>query len=242
MGGADGDEEGAPPADLAGARGMIGLLEVLERKTKGNRTPEEEQVLNGILYELRMAYWHAPGEGGRRETVRARRSRPFWRRPLARAAAQDDKVIDVRAVAGARREQLRGALERVPEGERARRPGGPARRVPGDPPVRIERNIRSLEPIALARVGEGLIRLGQGDVDRAEEDFRAAIALDPHLPDAYFGLAQRAVKKGPLGILAAVRDTFSGLIARLPTAMRPPSAGGAAAPGGPPRAPGEPWA
>jgi hypothetical protein len=57
MGGGEGDaEEAAPPVDLAGARGMIGLLEVLERKTQGNRTPEEEQVLRGILYELRMAY------------------------------------------------------------------------------------------------------------------------------------------------------------------------------------------
>ncbi|MET0552756.1 MAG: tetratricopeptide repeat protein [Vicinamibacteria bacterium] len=83
---------------------------------------------------------------------------------------------------------------------------------------RIERNIRSLEPIALARMGEGLIRLEQ-DVDRAEEDFRAAITLDPHLPDAYFGLALRQKKKGPLGVLAAVRETFSGLLARLPTAM-----------------------
>ena len=84
---------------------------------------------------------------------------------------------------------------------------------------RIERNIRSLEPIALARLGEGLIRLEKGDIERAEEDFRAAITLDPHLPDAYFGLAQRQMKKGPLGILPAIRDTFSGLIARLPTAM-----------------------
>lgn len=57
--GMDGDEGGegtAPRVDLAGARGLIGLLEVLERKTKGNRTPEEEQVLTGVLYELRMAY------------------------------------------------------------------------------------------------------------------------------------------------------------------------------------------
>jgi hypothetical protein len=46
----------APTVDLAGARGMIGLLEVLERKTKGNRTAEEDQVLDGVLYELRMAY------------------------------------------------------------------------------------------------------------------------------------------------------------------------------------------
>jgi hypothetical protein len=56
MGDPGGDEEGTPQVDLAGARGMIGLLEVLERKTKGNRSPEEEQVLTGILYELRMAY------------------------------------------------------------------------------------------------------------------------------------------------------------------------------------------
>jgi hypothetical protein len=51
------DEPGGPlRVDLAGARGLIGLLEVLERKTKGNRTPEEDQVLSGILYQLRMAY------------------------------------------------------------------------------------------------------------------------------------------------------------------------------------------
>jgi hypothetical protein len=55
LGGGDGEED-APQVDLAGARGMIGLLEVLERKTKGNRTAEEEQVLTGVLYELRMAY------------------------------------------------------------------------------------------------------------------------------------------------------------------------------------------
>ena len=46
----------APPVDLPGARGIIGLIEILERKTEGPRTPEEDQVLAGILYELRMAY------------------------------------------------------------------------------------------------------------------------------------------------------------------------------------------
>jgi len=51
------DEKGpAGPADLAGARGIIGLIEILERKTEGRRTPEEDQVLAGLLYELRMAY------------------------------------------------------------------------------------------------------------------------------------------------------------------------------------------
>jgi hypothetical protein len=57
LGEAEEDDQGGPPrVDLAGARGLIGLLEVLERKTKGNRTPEEDQVLTGVLYELRMAY------------------------------------------------------------------------------------------------------------------------------------------------------------------------------------------
>ena len=32
------------------------LLEILERKTEGRRTPEEDQILAGLLYELRMAY------------------------------------------------------------------------------------------------------------------------------------------------------------------------------------------
>lgn len=47
--------EGNPP-DVLGARAIISLLEVLQEKTEGRRTPEEDQVLSGILYELRMAY------------------------------------------------------------------------------------------------------------------------------------------------------------------------------------------
>lgn len=50
----DGEDE--VRVDLGGARAMIGLLEILERKTEGRRTPEEDQVLAGLLYELRMAY------------------------------------------------------------------------------------------------------------------------------------------------------------------------------------------
>jgi hypothetical protein len=46
-----------PPApDLAGARSMISLLEILRDKTEGRRTPEEDEVLDGLLYELRMQY------------------------------------------------------------------------------------------------------------------------------------------------------------------------------------------
>ncbi len=48
--------EDAPPPDLEGAQAIIALLEVLREKTDGRRTEDEERVLEGILYELRMAY------------------------------------------------------------------------------------------------------------------------------------------------------------------------------------------
>jgi tetratricopeptide (TPR) repeat protein len=84
--------------------------------------------------------------------------------------------------------------------------------------LRIERNIRGLETIALARVDDGVSALRSGDGARAEAAFRDAIALDPHLPDAYFGLAQSEMKKGPLGIVPTVKNTLAGTTARLTTA------------------------
>jgi hypothetical protein len=42
--------------DLAGARSIIRLLETLKEKTEGRRTPDEDRVLDGLLYELRMAF------------------------------------------------------------------------------------------------------------------------------------------------------------------------------------------
>jgi hypothetical protein len=57
------DEEGAPP-DLAGAQAIITLLEVLREKTEGRRTEDEERVLQGVLYELRMAYVSRTRTGG----------------------------------------------------------------------------------------------------------------------------------------------------------------------------------
>lgn len=49
--------EGADPKEaLSGARSIISILEMLQEKTKGNRTEEEDQVLEGLLFELRMAY------------------------------------------------------------------------------------------------------------------------------------------------------------------------------------------
>jgi hypothetical protein len=50
-----GEERPGPP-DLDGARDVISLLESLQAKTEGHRTADEERLLGGILYELRMAY------------------------------------------------------------------------------------------------------------------------------------------------------------------------------------------
>jgi hypothetical protein len=35
---------------------MIAILEMLRDKTEGRRTPDEDAVLDGLLYELRMGY------------------------------------------------------------------------------------------------------------------------------------------------------------------------------------------
>lgn len=42
--------------DIEGARHTVDILSMLEEKTKGNLSKEEEQLLEGVLYELRMKY------------------------------------------------------------------------------------------------------------------------------------------------------------------------------------------
>jgi len=44
------------PPSLDVARHFIDLLEVLQQKTKNNLTPEEQQVLDMVLYDLRLRY------------------------------------------------------------------------------------------------------------------------------------------------------------------------------------------
>jgi Domain of unknown function (DUF1844) len=60
-----------PPIDLPAAKDAIDLLGILQEKTKGNLTKEEEEVLREGLYHLRMGYMamiNAPpagrGKGG----------------------------------------------------------------------------------------------------------------------------------------------------------------------------------
>jgi len=42
--------------DLETARAMISMIEVLEEKTEGNLTPDEQQALESVLYQLRMQF------------------------------------------------------------------------------------------------------------------------------------------------------------------------------------------
>jgi len=41
---------------------MIDILALLEEKTRGNLSPEERQLLETILYELRLRFIEAQGE------------------------------------------------------------------------------------------------------------------------------------------------------------------------------------
>ncbi len=42
--------------NLPAAQQMIDILSLLEQKTRGNLTPEERQLLDQILYELRLRF------------------------------------------------------------------------------------------------------------------------------------------------------------------------------------------
>ncbi|MBW8861886.1 MAG: DUF1844 domain-containing protein [Acidobacteria bacterium] len=51
--------------NLEGAAQMIEILTLLEQKTKGNLTAEERQVLESVLYELRLRFVEASRSGKR---------------------------------------------------------------------------------------------------------------------------------------------------------------------------------
>jgi hypothetical protein len=52
---------GQPQADRAQAQYLIDLLDVLREKTKGNLETREQQVLETLLHELRMAFVQTGG-------------------------------------------------------------------------------------------------------------------------------------------------------------------------------------
>lgn len=53
--------QGRFPADLEAARHTIDLLGVLEEKTRGNLAPEEKQLLEQLLSELRLLFVRVSG-------------------------------------------------------------------------------------------------------------------------------------------------------------------------------------
>ena len=57
-------------ANLPAANQMIGILSLLEEKTRGNLTAEERQFMEQILYELRLRYVEASKQGAAPEPSR----------------------------------------------------------------------------------------------------------------------------------------------------------------------------
>jgi Domain of unknown function (DUF1844) len=55
--------------NLDGASQMIEILTLLEEKTRGNLTAEERQVLEQVLYELRMRFVEAKGGKGSQQST-----------------------------------------------------------------------------------------------------------------------------------------------------------------------------
>jgi hypothetical protein len=60
-----GGEAGEPPrVDLELARQNIDLLELMQEKTKGNRTSEEDRLIEQLLFETRMRFVETQRKSG----------------------------------------------------------------------------------------------------------------------------------------------------------------------------------
>jgi hypothetical protein len=57
-------EDADPREAVDGARSIISILEMLREKTDGRRTKQEDEVIEGLLFELRMAYVEKSRAGG----------------------------------------------------------------------------------------------------------------------------------------------------------------------------------
>ncbi len=65
LGDAPHPESGQPATDLALAKQTIDILAMLQEKTKGNLTPEEERFLENLLVDLKLRYVaRTTGKGG----------------------------------------------------------------------------------------------------------------------------------------------------------------------------------
>jgi len=52
------------PLNVEGAAQMIEILSLVDQKTRGNLTAEERQVLEQVLYELRLRFVEVVGSAG----------------------------------------------------------------------------------------------------------------------------------------------------------------------------------
>jgi hypothetical protein len=52
---------GKAEKNLPQAKHLIDMLEVLQQKTEGNRTPQESEDIEAMLYQVRMAYVQVVG-------------------------------------------------------------------------------------------------------------------------------------------------------------------------------------
>ncbi len=135
--------------------------------------------------------------------------------PGASPPPSQDKVIDVRSRSAAAGNSFEGLWAAQKRAERKGDLIGGQNTFREIRRLRIERNVRSLETLALARVADGMDALTANDADKATGYFSDATLLDPHLSDPHFGLALAAMKKGPLGIGTAIKETLAGTSARL---------------------------
>jgi Domain of unknown function (DUF1844) len=62
---ADPDTGARAEPNLEGASQMIEILSLLDQKTKGNLSAEERQVLEQVLFELRLRFVEVSGGGKR---------------------------------------------------------------------------------------------------------------------------------------------------------------------------------
>ncbi len=70
-----------PKIDLMGARQSIDMLSILAEKTKGNLTPQESQLIDSALFEVRMGFLEvtqAPRAVRRGQPTAASRRSGLW--------------------------------------------------------------------------------------------------------------------------------------------------------------------
>ena len=116
------------PPDLAGAEMVIEMMSVLQKRTKGNLTKEEERMLSGTLYQLQTAFAEVASKSGE-----------FGKARKATEAAEAADAGEVGGDLGPLEDEELGADKGAPmppPPAEAARPGGPS--PVGSPPAGIQ--------------------------------------------------------------------------------------------------------